>query len=948
MRPPQIAEALLSIALAAGPVRAAEVPRLLADINATPSPTGSFIAPPAEFIPAGDRLLFSTVSYYNNDDEGILWVTDGTASGTRALSSSACPFPCRSIVPLATWHGLALLKVSFGDDFAPQTRLWRSDGTAAGTFPLTDKLVNGDFEALLRVVSPSSGSLFYFTGCLPEGCLLWRSDGTRAGTAVLADGEFPTVNPRAFVFWSGKLYFLAGPGNGTGLWSTDGTPEGTLRLTDVAEQGKESGLLVATPSHLFFTAGTSSEDVWVTDGTPTGARRLADFESFPCNPLLCNPPPIDGLIPFGDSVFFVEHRPDGGTEIWRSDGTPSGTGPQAELQTGIGEIRRVGSRWLLLDDSRSLWTASDDFSHIAPLTGCDGGDCPTVSWFFSTPGPAGSLLFVGADAAHGMELWTTDATSDGTHRLSDACPGACSAFNTLIIQDVLASVSGLAYFRAYPSETAGLYEGDDLWVTDGTAAGTHRVTGHVAGLGIAGGLACFGIVGEEGADSEIWTTDGTAANTRLLTTLRRVAPGSQPVILKRRGGAFLLAWNGSGEEIWRSDGTPQGTLPVPGTELEGSREFGNIAAAPVGPLQFFTVYRSLANPNAANTEIWRTDGTGPGTRGVASFGTFSTLDLQTAWGGKLLFQIRTRAACAFWSSDGTSAGTREILPLSPGIDCPTALAAVDGSRFLFVARVAGPGGGVPQIFVSDGTPAGTRQISALRNRHDSFYGDAPVVIGGIAFFRILGWRPGQEEVETWRSDGTPAGTYRVFKGLDEASDFFGFRGFLYFTATTELFGPRYLYRAAVRGTGAPVLLAQVEPSFSEAPYYFAAIQFTPVSARLFFAGWDADAGTELWVTDGTPAGTRRASDIRPGPGSSFPESLVAAGNRVFFSADDGEHGRELWESDGSPEGTRLVFDLNPGGFSSNPGSLVVSNGDLFFSADDGATGFEPWALRLEP
>jgi ELWxxDGT repeat protein len=402
-----------------------------------------------------------------------------------------------------------------------------------------------------------------------------------------------------------------------------------------------------------------------------------------------------------------------------------------------------------------------------------------------------------------------------------------------------------------------------------------------------------------------------------------------------------MAWNGHREEIWRSDGTPQGTFPVPGAELDTTRQLASSAFTQVGSLQFFTVARSRANSSVSDAELWRTDGTGSGTRGVASFAGRASLDFLTPWGAKLLLLVeKTTADCTLWSSDGTAEGTRMILPVVPGRRCLTALTVLDGSRFFFVARVERSGGPVPQVFISDGTPEGTRQISALHGSREPLDHDSLVVIDGVAYLRILG-RLYDGEVELWRSDGTPAGTFRIFKNLAEAGDLFGLRGALYFTASTEPLGSRHLYRTAARGVGPPIALAQSAP-----PDSFAEMQFTPANDRLFFTGWDADAGTDLWVTDGTPAGTRRVDN--PGSRSSFPENLVAAGGRVFFSGDDGEHGRELWESDGTPGGTRMVSDLNPGGFSSDPKNLVVSGNYLFFSADDGETGTEPWALRLEP
>jgi ELWxxDGT repeat protein len=952
MRLRQIAEALLSMALAAGPLRAAEVPQLLADINSTASQLQSFANLATGFAAAGERLLFST--FGNNsltDDEGILWRTDGTASGAQVLSSSLCPFPCQGIFPLGTWHGLVLLQVTLGKDSPETAQLWRSDGTAAGTFPLTGLLDNTDQFGPQRLQIALAPDIFYFNGCRqPERCRLWRSDGTRSGTFPLPSSP---ANPRTFAFWAGRLYFLGDTAKGAGLWRTDGTTKGTAQLASVDELDGFSGRIVATPSHLFFTAGDTSEDLGVTDGTPDGTRRVADFPPTPCFPGNggCTEGEVSSLFAFGDSAFFITHRPNHGTEIWHSDGTPDGTGPQVELLPAaqyIADKRHVGSHWLLAVETGpdlTLWTANDDFGHAEPLSGCDAGACPGVVRLLSQTGND-SLLFAGTDDAHGTELWITDGTGGGTRRLSDICPGSCSGLmDKFADSGELGSAAGLTYFRALPSAEASPFSAsDELWVTDGSAAGTHRVAGHVSDLGVLGGLAFFGAFGEtEDSASELWTTNGTAAGTRRVSTLQRVASGSEPSILNLRSrGVFVLAWNGTTQELWRSDGTPAGTHPVPGGELDASRR-GAFNLTAVDTLEFFIVLRQTADPNVSDTELWRTDGTGSGTRGVASFGEHAFLDLLTPWSGRLLFLVHD-SSCAFWTSDGTSEGTRRILlATSVGRRCPTAVASLDPARFLFIARVEGPGGPVPQVFLWDGTTDGTRQISAIRGTRETVDLDSPVVAGGVAFFRIAS--PLFGDVELWRSDGTPAGTFRIFQHLREVSDLFTSGDSLYFNATQYPGGLRRLYRAALPGPGLPVALAQTTPV--DGPVFVTdPLQYTPARGKLFFIGWDAQAGSDLWVTDGTPAGTRRVK--RPGSRSSSPDGLVAAGNRIFFSGDDGEHGRELWVSDGTPRGTHMVWDLNPGGFGSNPTSLTVSGGNLFFSADDGQTGVEPWALKVEP
>ncbi|HYW78385.1 MAG TPA: hypothetical protein VE890_02375, partial [Thermoguttaceae bacterium] len=84
---------------------------------------------------------------------------------------------------------------------------------------------------------------------------------------------------------------------------------------------------------------------------------------------------------------------------------------------------------------------------------------------------------------------------------------------------------------------------------------------------------------------------------------------------------------------------------------------------------------------------------------------------------------------------------------------------------------------------------------------------------------------------------------------------------------------------------------------------------TPSGGQLFFTGLVEGYGYELWVTDGTLAGTRMVKDLLPGDGSSSPANLVDVGGILYFTANDGYDKLELWCTDGTEEGTHLVKDM---------------------------------------
>ena len=80
---------------------------------------------------------------------------------------------------------------------------------------------------------------------------------------------------------------------------------------------------------------------------------------------------------------------------------------------------------------------------------------------------------------------------------------------------------------------------------------------------------------------------------------------------------------------------------------------------------------------------------------------------------------------------------------------------------------------------------------------------------------------------------------------------------------------------------------------------------------MLFEADDGTLGFELYVSNGTVAGTHLLSDIYPGPASSDIRNMTRVGSQAFFTADDGTDGDELWVTDGTSAGTHLVLDIYP-------------------------------------
>jgi ELWxxDGT repeat protein len=286
---------------------------------------------------------------------------------------------------------------------------------------------------------------------------------------------------------------------------------------------------------------------------------------------------------------------------------------------------------------------------------------------------------------------------------------------------------------------------------------------------------------------------------------------------------------------------------------------------------------------------------------------------------------------ALWASDGTEAGTylvKRVLPIDASLGAGQTLVAYKGR--LYFSSVLPDGTSGYELWTSDGTEAGTYMVADLVPGAEGSFPRRFIVHDGSLYFVI------SVGDENWlvRSEGGPDVTplFKVF----EDTVIFRMKSVgrkLFFLVDPDE-GEADLY--VTDGTAAGTRFLRFFPG--EYPHDMVALH-----GKLYFsAGSGAPEGEELWVSDGTRSGTRRVKDIRPGAAGSEPASLAVAGGRIFFAADDGSHGRELWVSDGTTRGTVLFKDLEPGATGSSPSDVAAISDWLFFSATTAGSGAEPW------
>jgi ELWxxDGT repeat protein len=892
-------------------------PQLVADLNVRGGGVQAMMA-------GGDRLFFTTM----DPDIGFeAWTSDGTVIGTRPLRDIAPGRRDASPILGATLSG----RTWFSAFTASSGREpWVSDGSGGGTLQAGDLRTDTDADgnalgsdpvsfadlgngSVVFLATTQAGVGLYRSNGNPGGTILVKTLGATRGNASVRRGavRIPSL-AKAVVICNGQA------------WVTDGSEQGTFALALPPATGQTAPVEAVAAAGGVFVGNPGETGFWYTDGSQANTRAISAGGVFYF--------PTDTT---GGRLVFM-----GGRRLRSSDGTQAGTTIIRDVDAFY-SIGAANGQYVVSQG------APGDF-RVLLSDGTAGGTTQIgtgvyISNSMKAVSAGGASWFVGYVVRNGKndrQLWRIQGTTLSEVKVMTAVPASNNDPDIGLRFDAELAAVGDALFVRDRGKLYGV-DAASREVTTLQAGLNSNADGRVQGLRLFGdGLLLWAdhLGGGQADDKRPYFYAPGAAPIQLSTIRNPSGPG--PLSLDSRGDFLVqgsVAWfpanndlgqtGVNGMELWRTDGTPNGTALVkdiiPGPQSGLTRMLGPMPGDPSRAIMF-------ADSSAAGGELFVTDGTSAGTMLIKDInpGTASSIPaVFTPMGSYALFSAQTAAqGRELWRTDGTANGTVLVKDIMPG-----------------------SGHGMDRFFTN------------LRK---------PLRIGTTAYFMAndgtAGW-------ELWKSDGTEAGTVLV-KDIKPGSatsnvrDLTAFGGKLYFTADDGVHG-RELWTSDGT-TGGTVMVRDINPGAGSSCNALP-VQGNPTlgyglltvsGGRLWFCADDGVHGLELWSSDGTAGGTGLVKDIRPGPEGAELRGLIDVDGVLCFAADDGISGVELWQSDGTSAGTFLAGDINTGSFDSDPFYLdpsdmtnarqldgsylpdaVVLGGTLYFPARAESVGRELWS-----
>jgi ELWxxDGT repeat protein len=765
----------------------------------------------------------------------------------------------------------------------------------------------------------AAGKIFFVGEDGVHGLEPMVSDGTAAGTKLLKDLA-PGIDDGGaggFITKGDKIYFFGKKDTTIALYRSDGTTEGTTPIINDGQGGDSTHAFRVGEKLCFLDRTLRCTDPAITaltkiSDTPSSSgpamsvgalgvfsidRALWSTDGVTATKLVDVEIKRGGVVIDGKAIFWAEYS--GQMRPYMSDGTLAGSRPLADITTSgdAPPMIALGSKVLTIHVGESVI--------LDPV-----GLTPTKLTDLYTLGAIGigggkALLWAerrSASPSIGSELWITDGTDAGTRLVRELNPGSSGSSIKW-----LGTIGGSAYFIANDSGLAI----QRLYKSDGTDAGTVKLGDWTVDLSAdrpGFTTAPFGLA-FRCADATSWKTLCTLDASGKVTVIpvnAATAP-SIPNSFVTAGDRLFFNANDGAEpgsypsgSMFVSDGTAAGTKRV------GVRFGGQLAS--LGLRTFFT---RVAPDGTDKWELASFDADPATVTSVAVFNYKSNLDYArpyplVAFSGKVWFAANgTSGSLTVHSSDGTPTGTKSMFRT------PSAgYAEYGGAPW----PVVGPAMYVP-------TTDGIQVVDATGTMTP--LGAAPGKIGAIdaaegrIWFSVGG--------TLWITDGTAAGTTQVKAVTTSTSN-----------PIWRIVAIKSNFAYVFTGSGSSPAVYSSDGTATGTKLVASMPGWTRFRDGLAFAG---------------SSGVAIVSPSKPVPivlGAQGSKRLLGAGERLFFATYDDKHGEELWLSDGTTLGTRLAGDLRDGKQSSSPTPHAVVGSHVYFSADDGAHGHELWRYRLAP
>lgn len=734
---------------------------------------------------------------------------------------------------------------------------------------------------------------------------VWRTDGTAAGTTLLR--ALPGTPPFRFEpVTRGGLVFFPGPlvGEQSTLWVSDGTSAGTVPIGGSGLHPADLAVdTTMATTRIWFSAtdAVNGRELWRSDGTAAGTVRVTQVASGSADGVAYRPTRTLAVLPSG--VFFAGQNGTSGTELFRLVG---GTivALFANLASGSAssdprEFVASGDHLMFMATgslgSEAYCVAQGVLQTIDVVPGATGSAAWSPVVYQSSVGQP-FFYFSAATPTHGTEVWRYNPLTQALTAI-DIVPGTASSYALPKFQlgTRVVCLSNNQLFG--PPSFACTISGGGTTVT--------TVLNGATDVGLAATSPATMLLAGNG----MWRSDGTPAGT---LSFDPVSGDVERGTLLPVGAGYLLR---DGRRLPLTGAPTPTPLPMPGPPLDAGSGIGATVAMPGGTVLFAA--------QAQSNRIFRSNGTTteplvPTPGDVQLFGSFSPLLSGRRW------FLSLGPTPGLYSTDGTVAGTQlELATFSFTFAVPT-WTVLGGNLLMFYAD---------QVRVISTT--GVQMVSFTPPEATANPG--PVVLGNVAYY-AGGFAAG---ASLWRTDGTQTGTY-LLRDIHPGAQDGVFGNKVVLNPTTVLFvGDNGTARQVWRTGGSfanTVAVSSIAFVADTDPELFAA---TGTGRALFAA--NSLLGRDMWTTDGTNAGT---SILLYDVGNTVTFLGSCRGRWLYTEGDT--NGTRLHATDGTAPGTTLVATLPTGsvgtatrldGFSpATTAVLLFRVGDRLYRSDGTAAG----------